>query len=236
MKKIVLFLALCLSTGYFAQTFSGFGVTSVTYKFHPKWMAYAEFQARSIEEFSTPDYFETKGGIGYNFKKNHQPFLGIGRYGTYREREFYQEEIRLWAQYTFTQNFGKLKVDHRGRAEKRFYNYPQSEEKKDTERYRYRLSTTLPLNNVKVEENTLFASVFEEIFVGPEEPVFKRSRFFSGVGYQFDKNVGTVAGYMWQKEFSASGNKNLHFLYWGLNLTIDAQQGDDRVYDIPVGD
>ena len=43
---------------------SGFAVVSLNYKHSPKWNAYLELQERSIEDFSKPDYYEIKGGIG----------------------------------------------------------------------------------------------------------------------------------------------------------------------------
>ena len=103
MKKL---LILFILIGYFASAqtdehLSSFNMVSFTYKHDKKWMAYLELQDRAIEEFSKPDYYEVKGGIGYNIDKNKQPFIGIGRYVTYKESKFYQEEFRIWLQYIF---------------------------------------------------------------------------------------------------------------------------------------
>ena len=70
---------------------SSFNMVSFTYKHDKKWMAYLELQTRSIEEFSKPDYYEVKGGIGYNIDKNNQPLIGLGRYGTYKDSKFYRD-------------------------------------------------------------------------------------------------------------------------------------------------
>lgn len=223
MKKILI-LMLVISNFAYSQTdehLSSFNMVSFTYKHDKKWMAYLELQTRSIEEFSKPDYYEVKGGIGYNIDKNNQPFIGIGRYGTYKDSKFYQEEFRVWLQYIFSQKLGKIKIDHRGRAEKRFYYYPQKGTTDNTSRFRYRMALTLPINKEKVEANTLFVNAFNEIFLGPNAPTFKRNRFFSGIGYQFNDYVNTNLGYVWQREFATSGNRNLHFLYIGLNFTFD---------------
>ena len=67
-----------------SEHLSGFAVVSLNYKHSPKWNAYLELQERSIEDFSKPDYYEIKGGIGYNLKKSNQFFLGLGRYSTYK--------------------------------------------------------------------------------------------------------------------------------------------------------
>ena len=38
----------------------------------PKWMAYVELQTRSRRDYTVIDYYETKGGNGYNLNKNNQ--------------------------------------------------------------------------------------------------------------------------------------------------------------------
>ena len=45
-------------------------------------MLYGEGQIRSRKDYTLIDYYETKGGVGYNYIKNHQIFVGAGRYGT----------------------------------------------------------------------------------------------------------------------------------------------------------
>ena len=210
-------------------------MVSFTYKHDKKWMAYLELQDRAIEEFSKPDYYEVKGGIGYNIDKNNQPFIGIGRYGTYKESKFYQEEFRIWLQYIFSLKISKLKIDHRLRAEKRFFYFPQSGLADNTSRFRYRMALTLPLNKDKIEPNTFFLNAFEEVFAGPNAPNFKRNRLFGGFGYQLNDYIGANMGYMWQREFANSGNRSLHFLYFALNFTFDRLKYNE-MHQIPVAD
>ena len=237
MKKL---LILFILIGYFASAqtdehLSSFNMVSFTYKHDKKWMAYLELQDRAIEEFSKPDYYEVKGGIGYNIDKNNQPFIGIGRYGTYKESKFYQEEFRIWLQYIFSQKISKLKIDHRLRAEKRFFYFPQSGLANNTSRFRYRMALTLPLNKEKIEPNTFFLNAFEEVFAGPNAPNFKRNRLFGGFGYQLNDYIGANMGYMWQREFANSGNRSLHFLYFALNFTFDRLKYNE-MHQIPVAD
>lgn len=237
MKKTLILFAF-ISTIAYSQTkehLSDFTMMSFTYKHDKKWMAYLELQSRSIEDFSTPDYYEVKGGIGYNIDKNNQPFIGIGRYGTYKNSKFYQEEFRIWLQYLFSHKLGKVKFDHRARAEKRFFYFPQKDITDNTSRFRYRLALTLPLNKEKVESNTIFLNAFDEMFVGPNAPTFKRNRVFGGIGYQLNDYIGANLGYLWQREFATSGNRNLHFLYLGLNFTFDRLKYNET-HHIPIAD
>ncbi len=230
MKRLSIVLVVLFSASVFGQQdehLSSFTMLSFTYKHNKRWSAYVELQDRGIEKFSKPDYYEVKGGIGYNINKPNQILLGVGKYGTYKNSKISQEELRVWLQYVFSHSINRFKIDHRLRLEKRFFYYPQTDVCDNTERYRYRLTVSMPINNDRIEANTFFVNAFNEIFLGPDGPTFKRNRVFSGVGYQFNNYIGTNLGYMWQREFSTSGNRSLHFLYLGFNFNFDRLKYND---------
>lgn len=214
---------------------SSFNTLTVTYKFHPKFFLFAEGQIRGIEDFSYPDYYEIKGGIGYNLTKNHKPFIGIGRYGNYKNKQFSKEEFRVWLQDVVDVKLGKFKFENRVRAEKSWFYEPQIDKHSDRIRLRYRLNISVPLNSEFVKPGTLFANAFEEVFfITTEKPLFSRSRLYGGFGYQIDENFGIASGYVWQREFAQSGNRNLHFIYLALNINID--NSAEKSYQFPGAD
>ncbi len=182
-------------------------------------MVYGELQERSVESFNQPDYYEIKGGTGYNLNKQNQAFIGLGRYANYTNSNLSKEEFRIWLQYTYSFNVEKLKIDNRVRAEKRFFHDPVKDLNTNDERYRYRLAATYPLNNPKLDPKTFYINAFDEIFVGPTNDLFKRNRIFGGMGYVFTENITTNLGYLWQRELYPTA-KNLHFLYLGINFTL----------------
>lgn len=214
---------------------SSFNSVSVTYNFHPKFYLFAEGQLRGIEDFSYPDYYEIKGGLGYKLTPNHKPFIGIGRYATYADRKLDKEEFRVWLQDVVDFKAGRVKFENRVRAEKSWFYEPQTDEVSDRIRLRYRLNVTVPLNSEKVDKGTVFANAYDEVFfVTTEKPLFARNRVYGGFGYQIDDNFGIASGYLWQREFALSGNKNVHFLYLALNITIDGS--DEKEYGFPGAD
>ena len=214
---------------------SSFNSLTVTYKVHPKFFLYAETQLRGIEDYSYPDYYEIKGGIGYNLTKNHKPFIGIGRYGNYKDKEFVKEEFRVWLQDVVDVKMGKFKFENRLRAEKSWFYEPQKDVHSDRIRLRYRLNVSVPLNSETVKPGTIFANAFDEVFfVVTDDPLFARNRFYSGFGYQIDKNFGVASGYVWQREFGKTGNKNIHSLYLALNINID--KSEHKTYHFPGAD
>lgn len=237
MKKCLLLFAfaLVLIKVSAQEHISSFNTISVTYNFHPKFYLFAEGQLRGIEDFSYPDYYEIKGGLGYKLTPNHKPFIGIGRYATYSDRLIDKEEFRVWLQDVVDFKAGRVKFENRVRAEKSWFYEPQTDEVSDRIRLRYRLNVTVPLNSEKVDKGTVFANAYDEVFfVTTEKPLFARNRVFGGLGYQIDDNFGIASGYLWQREFALSGNRNLHFLYLALNITIDGS--DDKEYGFPGAD
>lgn len=235
--KILYFFLLLIFVPLSAQKehISSFTSVSLTYKVNPKFFLFAETQLRGMEDYTYPDYYEIKGGIGYNLTKNHKPFIGIGRYGNYKNHAMDKEEFRVWLQDVLDIKMGKFKFENRVRAEKSWFYEPQKDLHSDRIRLRYRLNISVPLNSESVKPGTLFANVYDEVFfVTTQNPLFARNRVFGGLGYQIDENFGIASGYLWQREFAESGNKNLHFLYLALNITLD--NSDDKNYHFPGAD
>ena len=230
-KRILLLFTSLLMLNLSAQkeNISSYNVITINYKHNSKIFAYAEGQLRGIEEFSYPDYYELKGGIGYNLSKNHKPLIGIGRYVSYKNRSLEKEEFRVWLQDVYDLKAGKFKFENRVRAEKSWFYNTLKDENSDRIRLRYRLNVSLPLNAEKVESGTISANVYDEVFfVTTENPLFARNRFYAGLSYQIDDHFGLASGYLWQREFAASGNKNLHFVYLGLSLNIDRTEPEKK--------
>ena len=214
---------------------SAFLMESLTYKFHPKWSVYVELQQRSMEDIPTPDYYEFKGGLTYFITPNHQPFIGLGRYVTYADREVSKQEFRMWAQYVFVHYLNRFKFEHRARAEQRFFYEPQKDVHSTANRYRYRLNVTMPVNKPKLEPKTFYLNTFEEIFFVNDHPTFARNRFYFGGGYQFSPLFSLGMGYLNQKEFMQDAHKIYNMGYLSLNFNIQ-ELFKDSDYHIPVAD
>jgi hypothetical protein len=201
---------------------SSFSAGSLNYQFHPKFFLYSEIQLRSIEDFTYPDYYEVKGGIGYNLTKNQKLLIGIGRYVNYSEKTLSKEEFRFWLQDVINVNSGIFKFENRFRAEQSWFYEPQTERPSKRNRFRYRLNISAPLNSKKTEKGTISANIYDEIFfITPLKPSFARNRVFAGLSYQLNKELSLSSGYLWQREFGAISNSNFHFLYLALSINLD---------------
>jgi hypothetical protein len=172
-----------------------------------RWGGYVELQGRSNELFTQFYYYETKGGISYDIAKNYTALIGTGRYITGENGDMNQahvSEFRVWEQLTINSFLDRVKFEHRYRAEQRWVNGLYRN------RFRYRLNMVVPLNHTKIEPNTYFISVFDEVFLNNKAPHFERNRFSAAMGYQFDKSLSLQVGWLNQYNYSltAAGAKN----------------------------
>lgn len=239
MKRFLLGSLLLSSAITFGQEMSNFNAVTLNYKMSPKFFIYAEGQLRSINEFSYPDYYEIKGGLGYNITKNHKPLIGIGRYVTYKDKRSDKEEFRVWLQDVIDIKKGRVKFENRFRLEQSWFYEPKTDKNSTRNRLRYRLNVTVPINNSEVKEGTLFANAYNEIFFSrPADPTLSRNRVYGGLGYQIDKTFGISGGYLWQREFDhKKGHTNVNFIYMNLNISIDGtDHANDREYHFPGAD
>ncbi|TGE23961.1 DUF2490 domain-containing protein [Hymenobacter aquaticus] len=167
-----------------------------------KWGGYVEVQARSDGLFRQYFYNELKGGVSYDLDKNFTVLLGTGRYSTFDEPGPRTLEKRLWQQLVLSQYMDRLKIEHRYRVEQRWLHYQAEDSTAFRQRLRYRLNAFLPLNHKTVTEKTVFLSVYDEVFLNPRGPVFERNRFYTGLGYQFNRHLNVQLGWVRQANYS----------------------------------
>ncbi len=205
---------------------------NIQYSFAPKWGIMAEFQARLNKPFHKIFYYEQKGGVYYNINKNFQALLGIGHYATHDENHFSDgptiREARLWQQFTINQYLSRLKFEHRFRVEERWQN------REFNNRFRYRIQLAIPVNNEKIESNTFFFSLFNEIFATTKMPHFMRNRAYAGIGYQLNEIIGFQTGIIHQYNYNLEKAGAKKFLF--LNVNIKLEDKSDFPSQIPMID
>ena len=153
-------------------------------------------------------------GLNYHFSE--KAFV-TGGYAYIANHEFESEqstpeseEHRIWQQFILTNTIGRVKFEHRYRLEQRWT--------KDDyrNRFRYRLMLFVPLNKPKIEEGTLFAGIYDEVFLNGKKDFFDRNRLYGALGYQLSKTTSLQVGMMHQ-QLSDFGKWYLQFALF-LNL------------------
>jgi hypothetical protein len=195
-------------------------VLNVKKTFNPRWNAFFEAQTRSQKVFNNFSYHELKAGIGYNIGAKLSIVVAAGQYVTYDPTGNFKSpvsahEFRFWQQFTLTNNIEPFKLEHRYRTEQRWIgsNYRN--------RFRYRLNGLLPVNRKKIENHTLYASVYDEVFFTNEKPYFERNRVYAGLGYNFTSLFTLQIGWIRQYDLKVVGSSiGKNFLQTNLFFSI----------------
>lgn len=144
-------------------------------------------------------------------------WIGSNRFKDGKPSAFFSE-LRIAPQVILSQQFGKLKIDHRLRYELRWLGANQSVDDKSflyggdfststyKQRFRYQFKGTMPLNKAKMEDKTLYAQAYNELFINMGANVaninlLDQNRVLVGLGYRFNKFYSLEAGFMQQVIF-----------------------------------
>ncbi|REC61759.1 DUF2490 domain-containing protein [Chryseobacterium pennae] len=153
-----------------------------------------EVQYRNFDAVGDLEQLLIRTGVGYDLTENNNNVL-LG-YGFILSQPYVNGdkkeniEHRIFQQYITKQKFGRFNLQHRYRLEERFL------EDDFRMRFRYMLGFNIPITQKEMLPKTLYASVYNEIFLHFNSPVFDRNRVYGALGYVINKNMRIEAGYM----------------------------------------
>jgi hypothetical protein len=153
-----------------------------------------EVQYRNFDAAGDLEQLLIRTGIGYDLTENNNNVL-LG-YGFILSRPYVNGEKkeniehRIFQQFITKQKFGRFNLQHRYRLEERFL---QDDFRM---RFRYMIGLNIPITQKEMLPKSLYASVYNEIFLHFDSPVFDRNRVYGALGYVINKNMRIEAGYM----------------------------------------
>ncbi len=171
-----------------------------------KWNWHHEVQYRNYNAIGDLDQLLVRTGIGYNLSENNNnvlmgyAFVNSNKYIANTDEKTSTNEHRIYQQFITRQSFKGINILHRYRIEERFMNDDVNV------RFRYFLSLNIPLNKTVMQKNTLYASIYNEIFLNAKKPTFDRNRFYAALGYMVTNNLRFELGTMTQ--MLESGNRS----------------------------
>jgi hypothetical protein len=191
------------------------------HKLSDKFSLHTEVQLRRNDYVSHWQQQLYRIGLDYHLNKQNSVTLGYGFISTfpYGEQPIVVQtaEHRIWQQYITQANFGRFYLHHRYRLEQRFIERASLNAMNEKvvdgfnfrQRVRYRFLVNVPLSRKTMEDNTLFFSTSNEVFLGFGKGIGKnildQNRFFAGLGWQFTKRHNVQLGYMNQFVVKANG-------------------------------
>lgn len=181
-------------------------------KINDKWNWHHEVQFRNFNMIGDTEQLLIRTGIGYNLtERNNNVHLGyafiynepyIG--DTDDKRNF--TEHRIYQQFITRQSFSRFNIQHRYRFEQRFF----SDDFRM--RLRYFLAVNVALNQTKMQDNTLYFSTYNEVFINTENNLFDRNRLFGGLGYRMNNNLRTELGILNQTISNQTSRNQLNMI------------------------
>jgi hypothetical protein len=195
--------------------------------------------------YRTHDYYKSKAqyfirvGAIYQISPKVNIQAGYAYFSTNQFLSGYEEvmrpEHRLYQRLTVVQQAGRVEIRNRYRLEERFNANISKGVIQDgyTESFRvgYQIYVTVPFNNEKVKENTVFGVVSDELFVSFGKKVynnFDQNRFAAGIGYQFTKNFGATVFYQYIYGQQPTGTQLYSYNAYCVSLTqtVDFRKKD----------
>ncbi|MEX0997060.1 MAG: DUF2490 domain-containing protein [Flavobacteriaceae bacterium] len=171
-----------------------------------KWNLHHEVQYRNFNFIGDTEQLLLRAGLGYNLSENNNNLLlGYGfiynePYIANTDKKINFNEHRIYQQFITRQNFKNLSIQHRYRFEQRFI------EEDFRMRLRYFLGLNYTLSQKESLDNTLYLSMYNELFVNTKKDYFDRNRLYGGVGYRFNSKIRTEIGLM--NQLTSKGSRN----------------------------
>lgn len=249
-KALLILLALVLITVVYAQKdiseqehawLMVFG----NHRISERWGLHTEYQWRRADGFEHWQQSLLRMGVDYYAKNGLQSTAGYAwiRSFPYGDQPMghANNEHRIWEQFIMKGKIGRVDVQHRYRLEQRFIENWM----KDTEgvyaqegfyvrqRVRYRLLLTMPLSRKEMADNTLFAAVYDEPFLGVGKGIAKnvldQNRLYLALGWRFNAACNIQFGYLNQYIIKKDGIKaeRNHTLQVGVTYNLDWRKRED---------
>jgi len=178
-----------------------------TLRFSPRWSVFTEAQLRLWEVASNVNEVLGRATAQYDFP-NSQAMVGLGYVradswpyeGSGRERI----ENRIYEQFGLRQYWSRSIFEHRYRLEQRWLTRTATDETHYSNRFRYRLQVTTPLNRRAMEPGAWFLNFYNEFFISFDDArTFDQNRLYGAGGYQFSPLANLQIGILWQARTSA---------------------------------
>jgi hypothetical protein len=220
-KLICLALASCFCVQLHSQSpvLGTWNIQHLRYRVAPKLQLFTEGQLRSLDVYQQFHYWEWTGGAIWRPHSKLAVTLAGGKYITYQEGGNFvtparNNEIRWWPQLTFSEEIGRLRIEHRYRSEQRYTSAGFRF------RFRNRLGLTMPFNTKTIMKGTIGATVSNEVFFTDRAPYFERNRFLALIFYRVSDSVQVHLGYVRQFDYRINDETGRSFLQTSVQYEL----------------
>lgn len=216
----------------YTNNYNGWYMYFGDHKISNKWGVHLEAQLRRNDVITKGQQLLLRTGINYHFNNQIFATVGYGYVETYPYGEFPARatfpESRIWEQVQIKSAVGISEFISRFRLEQRFSKLPVTDPQLEpspavyTNRFRLLTRFSVPFKGKTIEDNSLYASVYDEFFINFGKNIgyniFDQNRAYIALGYKLPKLGRLEVGYLNQLVFKGNGIQveNNHTLQIGL--------------------
>lgn len=236
-NKIATFFTICFFTSIAA---SSFGQNKQVGHGDQQWLQYYTELAlndnftlltdggyRWQNGFADQSQYIIRSALAFQPDPNFHLAAGFAFLGFYSDGEVDKTEIRPYQELLFNSSFGKVKFQHRLRAEQRIFNYKDSRETAFNHRFRYRIMLEVPLLSFSSNEKTVSFNIGDEVLVNAGKRIvyniFDHNRLLIGPSLKFSDQVSISM--LYNQIFSTANEPNSHQLNHNLWVGIKHKLG-----------
>ena len=225
---LLLLLLSLLTNGLTAQTskniatqYNGWYMYIGNHRVSEKLSIHTEYQWRRNNWITNWQQSIIRAGLDWHVNNS---LMLTGGYGWIKSFPYGEQPIsftfnehRLWQQLALEHKTGSLYFHHRYRLEQRFLESisadidgnPQRDGYNFRNRARYRFFLAVPLSRSELKNNTLFISIYDEVFLGFGKGISKnildQNRSYFAIGWRFSNDCNVQLGYLNHYVIKADG-------------------------------
>ena len=204
-----------------------------------RWGLHSEYQWRRTGWGEKWQQSLLRVGVDYHLKTGPLVTAGYGWIVSYpygdQPIDVSTVEHRIWQQFILNQAIWRFYFNHRFRLEQRLIENMVKDELGESNRdgfnyrnrTRYRFMISVPLSRNDMSDNTLFISIYDEIFLGFGKGIAKnildQNRLFVALGWRFNQNWNMQAGYLNHYVIKSDGvhHERNHTLQLSMTYNVD---------------
>lgn len=197
---------------------SGWIFVSHTQKLNSKWDLLFDAQVRTDEKVGSINTLLLRSALNYNLGTKSSFALGYASKNDWEQEDNgnrFQPEHRLYQQYIFETEFGKVEFTGRARFEQRFIR--SEDEFLFSQRSRAFVACQVPVFAKKDFQKGIYLNFQDEIFLNVSHKhhinnsFFDQNRILGSLGYRWSDKIDTEVGYMWwyQRENEGDVSSNV---------------------------
>ncbi len=217
------------------------------YHFNEKWAYYGEYHIRRREVLDQMGQIYLRLGATYRVTKYFEVTAGFVNpyyWAPNPEAENIDKVVpqyRTWEQAVLATPFDHIKVMHQLRLEQRFRrSFEKGSAFKLTHRFRYKLTTYIPLNHQDFTPQTLFLALYNEIFIQAGKSVvynhLEDNRAYAGLGYNINHDLQVQAGYMYSYRHDGAPHRyeNRNIFRLSVYHHLDLHRNTKAIPDVMI--